>query len=84
MSIEDRRYVVCVNSEEVKHDRARREQIVAALREQLRHGDKSLVGNKGYRRYLTIAGDGHFVIDEAKLAEEARYCLLYTSPSPRD
>jgi len=73
VSIEDRRYVVCVNSEEVKHDRARREQIVAALREQLRHGDKSLVGNKGYRRYLTIAGDGHFVIDEAKLAEEARY-----------
>src|SRR5205814_4951461 len=34
---------------------------------------KSLVGNKGYRRYLQVVGDGHFTIDEAKLAEEARY-----------
>jgi transposase len=46
---------------------------VAALREQLRQGDKSQVGNKGYRRYLKVEGDSHFVIDEAKLAEEARY-----------
>ena len=68
-----RRYVVCVNAEEVAQDRARREAIVAALAEQLRRGDKALVGNKGYRRYLTIEGDGHFAIDEAKIAEEARY-----------
>lgn len=71
--VEDRRYVVCVNEEEVVSDRARREQIVAALREQLRQGDKALVGNKGYRLYLKVEGEGHFVIDEAKLAEEARY-----------
>jgi transposase len=71
--IDGRRYVVCVNAEQVKHDRAQRAQIVAALREQLRQGDKSLVGNKGYRRYLKVEGDSHFVIDEAKLAEEARY-----------
>jgi hypothetical protein len=71
--IEERRYVVCVNAEEVEHDRLAREAIVASLREQLRQGDKSLVGNKGYRRYLKIEGDGHFVIDEAKLAEEARF-----------
>jgi hypothetical protein len=68
-----RRYVVCVNPEQVKHDRDQREKIVNALREQLRQGDKSLVGNKGYRRYLKVEGDSHFVIDEAKLAEEARY-----------
>jgi transposase len=71
--VEDRRYVVCVNEEEIEHDRAAREAIVANLREQLRRGDKSLVGNKGYRRYLTKAGAGHFVVDEAKLEEEARY-----------
>jgi hypothetical protein len=71
--VEDRRYVVCVNPEEVKSDRAKREAIVAALREQLLKGDKSLVGNKGYRRYLHVEGEGHFAIDEAKLAEEARY-----------
>ncbi len=68
-----RRYVVCVNAEQVEHDRAQRAQIVAALRDQLRQGDKSLVGNKGYRRYLKVEGGSHFVIDEAKLAEEARY-----------
>jgi hypothetical protein len=68
-----RRYVVCVNAEEVEADRARRAAIVAGLREQLTKGDKALVGNKGYRRYLKIEGEGHFAIDEAKLAEEARY-----------
>jgi hypothetical protein len=69
----ERRYVVCVNDEQVKEDRRKRAAIVAALREQLRAGDKSLVGNKGYRRYLQVCGDSHFAIDEAKLAEEARY-----------
>ncbi len=71
--VEGRRYVVCVNAEEVESDRARREAIVASLREQLTQGDKSLVGNKGYRRYLKVEGEGHFAIDEAKLDEEARY-----------
>ena len=71
--IDGRRYVVCVNPEQVEHDRQQREKIVAALREQLHQGDKSLVGNKGYRRYLKVEGDSHFVLDEAKLAEEARY-----------
>ncbi len=71
--VEDRRYVVCINIEEVEHDRAAREAIIAGLREQLRQGDKSLVGNKGYRRFLKIEGDGHFEVDEAKIEEEARY-----------
>jgi len=71
--VEDRRYVVCVNADEAKKDQADREAIVAALREQLRQGDKSLVGNKGYRRFLKVAGEGHFVVDEARIAAEAKY-----------
>jgi hypothetical protein len=71
--LEGGRYVVCVNAEEVESDRARRGAIVASLREQLTRGDKTLVGNKGYRRYLRVEGEGHFAIDEAKLEEEARY-----------
>ncbi len=71
--VENRRYVVCVNDEEVEHDRAARQAIVAGLREQLQHGDKSLVRNQGYRRFLKVAGAGHFVVDEAKIEEEARY-----------
>ena len=71
--VEKRRYVVCVNEEEVAYDRAAREAIVAGLREQLKRGDKSLVGNKGYRRFLKVQGDEHFVVDEAKIEEEARF-----------
>src|SRR3954453_22938484 len=69
----DRRYIVCLNEDETRKDAADREAIVAALREQLRSGDKSLVGNKGYRRYLGGSGSQRFEIDEAKVAEDARY-----------
>jgi Transposase DDE domain len=71
--VEDRRYVVCLNEDEARKDAADREAIVGALREQLRSGDKSLVGNKGYRRYLGGEDSSHFEIDEARIAEDARY-----------
>jgi hypothetical protein len=71
--VDERRYVVCLNEDEARKDAADREATVAALREQLRSGDKSLVGNKGYRRYLSGSDSPHFRIDEAKIAAEARY-----------
>src|SRR6516225_4073315 len=71
--VDDRRYVVCLNEDEARKDAADREAIVAALREQLRSGDKALVGNKGYRRYLSGSDSAHFRVDEAKVAEDARY-----------
>src|SRR5512144_84091 len=71
--VDERRYVVCRNEDEARKDAADREATVAALREQLHSGDKSLVGNKGYRRYLGGGGPDHFRIDEAKVAEDARY-----------
>ena len=37
------------------------------------HFTKSLVGNKGYRRYLKFEGSGHFVIDEKQLKADQRY-----------
>jgi Transposase DDE domain len=69
----EHRYVVCLNEEEARKDAADRAAIVAALREQLRSGDKSLIGNKGYRRYLSGSDSPGFRIDEAKIAEDARY-----------
>ena len=39
----------------------------------MKQGEKSLVGNKGYRKYLRVAGKEHFVIDEKKIKAEARY-----------
>jgi Transposase DDE domain len=71
--VEDRRYVVCLNEEERRKDAHDREAIVAHLKEQLRNGDKSLVGNKGYRRYLKVEGSGHFVIDEKQVKAEECY-----------
>ena len=71
--VDERRYVVCWNEDEARKDAADRETIVAALREQLHSGDKSLVGNKGYRRYLSGSDSPHFRIDEAKIVEDARY-----------
>ncbi len=71
--VEDaRRYVVCVNEDQATKDRHDREAVVAALRDALRQGDKSLVGNKGYRKYLR-AGGKQFAVDEDKIEEEARY-----------
>ena len=71
--VEERRYIVCLNEEERRKDAHDREAIVAHLKEQLRSGDKSLVGNKGYRRYLKVEGSGHFVIDEKQVKAEERY-----------
>jgi transposase len=71
--VDDRRYVVCLNEDEARKDAADRQAIVTSLREKLEAGEKSLVGNKGYRRYLAATGPDHFRIDEAKIKEEARY-----------
>jgi hypothetical protein len=71
--VEGRRYVVCLNDDEARKDAADREAIVASLQQKLRTGEKSLIGNKGYRRYLSSTGPDHFQIDQAKIREEARY-----------
>jgi hypothetical protein len=67
-----RRYVVCFNPEQAAKDRADREAILQSLEQQLRRGDKSLVGNKGYRKYLSAAGP-NFGIDWQKAEAEARF-----------
>ena len=57
------RYIVCINHQKAEKDAAERAAILAALERQLKRGDKALVGNTGYRRFLRTVGDGHFVID---------------------
>jgi len=68
----DRRYVVCHNQEQAEKDRADREAIVASLADQLHKGAKSLVGNRGYRKYVRCEGQG-FEIDRRKVQEEERF-----------
>jgi Transposase DDE domain len=67
------RYIVCINHQEAEKDAAECAAILAALQRQLKRGDKSLVGNTGYRRFLKTVGDDHFVIDRAKAEEDARF-----------
>ena len=87
LMIEGKRYIVCRNEAEAEKDRKDREAIVAALDAQLKKGDKALIGNSAYRRYLRKRagtkdktkgkdkdeGDRAFEIDAGKLAEEARF-----------
>jgi len=49
--IEGRRYVQCYNPEQAKKDVATRKAILEGLKEKLKQGEKSLVGNKGYSRW---------------------------------
>ena len=67
------RYIVCINHQEAEKDAAARASILASLERQLKRGDKALVGNAGYRRFLQTVGDGHFAIDRAKAEEDARF-----------
>ena len=73
VQVEGRRYIVCRNEAEAEKDAADRQAIVAALEEQLKRGDKALIGNSAYRRYLRTTSKKAFAIDIGKLADEARY-----------
>jgi transposase len=65
--------VICLNEAQARKDKHDREAVVQALQEKLKQGDKSLVGNKGYRKYLATQSGERFVIDEDKIASEARF-----------
>jgi len=67
-----RRYIVCHNEEEAVKDRADRETMVAALKDKVKHSPKTLMGNKGYRRYVK-ADDQRMQIDYQKVEDEARF-----------
>lgn len=71
--IEDRRYIVCHNEDQARKDRADREAILLALEEQLKKGDKSLIGNKGYRKYVKSSEGKKFEVDKDKALYEARF-----------
>lgn len=67
-----RRYVVCRNEEEARKDAETRTALLANLERQLAHGDKALVANAGYRRFLAAPQGRGFTIDPAKVVADAR------------
>ena len=69
----ERRYIVCLNEEEAAKDRAAREAILQRLQEKIdKQGMKSLVGNKGYARFLKIQ-KGSAQINQEAVQADARY-----------
>jgi hypothetical protein len=72
-----RRYIVCRNEAEANKDAAEREAILAALAEALHRGDKSLVGNRGYRRFLKLQAGRRFEIDPRRIALDALFDGIY-------
>jgi hypothetical protein len=77
VQVEGRRYIVCRNEAEAAKDAADRQAIISALDQQLKRGDKALIGNSAYRRYLRATAKKVFAIDLGKVAEEARYDGLF-------
>src|SRR6478672_9588946 len=66
VKIGSRRYIVCRNLAEARRDAEQRSAILDGLRAKLAQGDKALVGNSGFRRYLKIVSAEHFVVDETR------------------
>jgi hypothetical protein len=71
--IDNRRYIVCHNEEQEAKDRHDRQAILDKLQDQLKQGAGSLIGNKGYRKYLRATTRGAFAIDQQKVKSESRF-----------
>ena len=85
VKVAGQRYVLCLNEEQKRKDAADRDAIVAALRDTLRKGtDKSLIGNKGYRKYVRTPAEKAFEIDEEKIKAEAKYDGLWALKTNMD
>lgn len=73
VTIAGRRYVVCRNEEEARKDAETRLALIASLERKLAQGDKALVANAGYRRFLSAPADNGFAIDPTKVAADAQF-----------
>lgn len=71
--VKDTRYILCYNPLEALRDKEKRESILQDLREKLACGKgKSLIGNRGYRAFLTLDKNA-ININERKVQEESRF-----------
>jgi transposase len=72
VQLDGRRYIVCLNTKQARKDAASRRAIVDSLLEKLARDPKSLVGNKGYQKYLKLDRDT-VSVNQQKIDEEARF-----------
>jgi transposase len=71
--VKQRRYILCLNEEEAEKDAAAREAILERLRKVLeQRGNKALVGNRGFARFVKMQ-KGSVRIDEQAVEQDARF-----------
>jgi len=70
--LEGKRYIVCLNPRQARKDARDREAIISSLKDRIKTGPKSLIGNRGYRKYLKVERES-VSIDQDKIAHEARF-----------
>ncbi len=67
-----KRYIVCLNPKQARKDAKDRQAIIDSLQEKIKSNPKSLIGNKGYRKYLKIEKDS-VRINQDKIERESRF-----------
>jgi hypothetical protein len=72
VTIGENRYIVCLNEKQARRDAADRQAIIDGLQEKIKSNPKSLVGNKGYRKYLSLDRDT-VSINQQKISDEERF-----------
>jgi hypothetical protein len=77
VKVDGRRYIVCRNPEVARKDAETRAALLAGLEQKLKQGDKALVGNTGYRRFLSVPEGEGFTIDRDKVEADARFDGLF-------
>jgi len=70
--VDGKRYIVCKNERQARKDEATRNAILESLEEKLQSGPKSLIGNKGFKKYITVKRNSVF-IDKKKIEAEKRF-----------
>jgi hypothetical protein len=71
VGVNGRRYIVCRNPVEAKKDAAARARIVAKLEAALAHGPKTVLGNRGFARFVRVQ-KGAVTLDRAAIERDAR------------
>lgn len=64
------RYILCYNSRQARKDKRDREIIIESLKEKIKSDAKSLIGNKGFRKYLKVDRET-VMLNEEKIKSES-------------
>jgi transposase len=72
VSLNGKRYIVCFNPKQARKDAQDRQAIIDSLQEKIKANPKSLIGNKGYRKYLKMDRDT-VSINQDKIDYESRF-----------